>query len=94
MVIFGKLAEVVESYVKKGSLIYLEGKLATRKWQDKDGNDRYNTEITAHTMTMLGGKTDGGGEQRDFGSKQADTSEGGTPKQVSDDAPFDDEIHF
>lgn len=56
VVFFGKLAEVVEQYLKKGSQAYIEGRLQTRKWQDKDGNDRYSTEIVAHEMKMLGGK--------------------------------------
>ena len=53
---FGKLAEIVSEYVKKGSLIYIEGRLQTRKWQDKEGNDKYTTEIVADRMQMLGAK--------------------------------------
>ena len=53
---FGKLAEIVSEYVKKGSLIYVEGRLQTRKWQDKEGNDKYTTEIVADRMQMLGAK--------------------------------------
>ena len=56
VVIFGKLAEIAAEYLKKGSQAYFEGKLQTRKWQDKDGQDRYTTEIVAHQMQMLGGK--------------------------------------
>jgi single-strand DNA-binding protein len=56
---FDKLAEIVGQYLKKGSSIYLEGKLQTRKWKDKDGQDRYTTEIVGKEMTMLGGKKDG-----------------------------------
>ena len=56
---FGRLAEVAGEYLKKGSSVYLEGKLQTRKWQDKEGNDRYTTEIVANEMKMLGGKPDG-----------------------------------
>ena len=55
-VIFGKLAEIAAEYLKKGSQAYFEGKLQTRKWQDKDGQDRYTTEIVANQMQMLGGK--------------------------------------
>lgn len=55
---FGKLAEVAGQYLAKGSSVYLEGKLKTRKWQDKDGADRYTTEIIAHEMKMLGKKGD------------------------------------
>ena len=59
VVMFGKLAEIAGQYLKKGSAVYIEGKLQTRKWQDKDGKDRYTTEIIADEMKMLGG----GGEK-------------------------------
>ena len=52
------LAEVAEKWLKKGSSVYIEGKIKTRKWEDKEGNTRYNTEILADNMTMLGGKKD------------------------------------
>jgi single-strand DNA-binding protein len=57
---FGKLAEIAAEYLRKGSQVYIEGKLRTRKWQDKDGNDRWTTEIVADEMQMLGGR----GEQK------------------------------
>jgi len=60
---FGRLAEISGEYLKKGSQIYVEGKLRTRKWQDKDGNDRYSTEVIGDTMQMLG-RREGGGEPR------------------------------
>jgi single-strand DNA-binding protein len=53
--VYKRLAEVVGEYVKKGSQIYVEGKIQTRKWQDKEGKDRYTTEIIVHELTMLGG---------------------------------------
>jgi len=53
---FGKLAEIAGQYLKKGSQVYVEGKLRTRKWQDKEGQDRYTTEIIADTMQMLGSR--------------------------------------
>jgi single-strand DNA-binding protein len=59
VVFFRRLAEIAAEYLRKGSQVYIEGKLVTRKWQDKDGNDRYTTEIRANEMQMLGGK--GGG---------------------------------
>jgi single-strand DNA-binding protein len=59
VVLFGKLAEIAQQYLKKGALAFFQGKLKTRKWQDKDGSDRYTTEISAHEMKMLGGKSDG-----------------------------------
>jgi single-strand DNA-binding protein len=60
---FGRLAEIAGEYLKKGSQVYVEGSLRTRKWQDKDGQDRYSTEIRADEMKMLG-RREGGGEAR------------------------------
>ena len=59
--LFGRLAEVAAEYLKKGSQVYIEGSLRTRKWQDKQGNERYSTEIVANDMQMLGGRGGGGG---------------------------------
>ena len=56
---FGKLAEIAGQYLRKGSQVYIEGSLRTRKWTDKDGVERYTTEIRADTMKMLGSKSDG-----------------------------------
>lgn len=58
---FGKTAEICGQYLKKGSQVYVEGSLRTRKWQDKEGNDRYSTEIRGDRMQMLGGRGGGGG---------------------------------
>ena len=82
---FGRLAEIMAEYLRKGSQVYIEGKLRTRKWQDKDGNDRYTTEIIADQMQMLGGKQ----EQ----SKPAPSS---TPPAQTEPGPddFDDDISF
>ena len=55
LVVFGKLADVVTKYVKKGDKLYVEGSITTRKWEDKEGNTRYNTEIKVRELTMLGG---------------------------------------
>ena len=60
---FGRLAEIAGEYLKKGSQVYVEGRLRTRKWQDKEGQDRYTTEIVADTMQMLGSRA-GSGEPR------------------------------
>ncbi len=57
--LWGGLAGVAEKYLKKGNQVYIEGSLRTRKWQDKDGNDRYTTDIVGRTMKMLGGKDSG-----------------------------------
>jgi single-strand DNA-binding protein len=56
VVFFNKLAEIAGEYLKKGSQVYVEGRLRTRKWQDKDGQDKYTTEVTADAMQMLGGR--------------------------------------
>ena len=58
---FGRLAEIVSEYLKKGSSVYIEGRIRTRKWQAQDGTDRYSTEIVADQMQMLGGRGQGGG---------------------------------
>lgn len=58
---FGRLAEIVGEYLKKGSAVYIEGRLRTRKWQGQDGQDRYSTEIVADQMQMLGGRSGAGG---------------------------------
>lgn len=96
VVFFGRLAEIVGEYLKKGSQIYVEGRLQTRKWQDRDGNDKYTTEIVANDMQMLGGggggsRSSGGGmDQSRSGSSSGDTSR--EPVSSSDD--FDDDIPF
>ena len=77
---FGKLAEIVGEYLKKGSSIYLEGRLQTRKWQDKDGNDRYTTEIVADKMQMLGG---GGGNASGNGNRRESSESGGGYRESS-----------
>ena len=62
IVAFRRLAEIMGEYLRKGSQVYIEGKLQTRKWQDQQGNDRYTTEIVANEMQMLGGRTGGTGD--------------------------------
>lgn len=81
---FGKLAEICGEYLRKGALVYVEGKLGTRKWTDKEGVERYTTEITCDTMKMLGGRSDRS-EEKPQRSKPA----------AKNDEPFDDqEIPF
>lgn len=63
IIMFGKLAEIAGQYLKKGSSVFIEGRLQTRKWQDKNGQDRYTTEIIANEMKMLGGRGDQSGSQ-------------------------------
>ena len=67
---YDKLAEIIGEYVKKGSKLYLEGKLQTRKWQDQQGQDRYTTEIIVSEMQMLDGKPQQGGQQAPQGQQQ------------------------
>ncbi len=96
---FNRLAEIAAEYLRKGSQVYIEGKLRTRKWQGQDGNDRYTTEIIADEMQMLGGRGDGGGSYGGGSSKgggKGDRSQGGggsAPPQPGPD-DFDDDIPF
>ncbi len=60
LVFFGRLAEIAGEYLRKGSQVYVEGRIQTRKWQDQTGNDRYTTEIVVNEMTMLGGRAGSG----------------------------------
>jgi single-strand DNA-binding protein len=85
---FNRLAEIAAEYLRKGSQVYIEGKLRTRKWQDRDGNDRWTTEIVADEMQMLGGR--GGGGSAPMSSDRG--SSGGPPQGPPDD--FEDDIPF
>jgi len=92
---FGKLAEIAGQYLKKGSSVYIEGSLRTRKWQDKDGNDRSTTEIRADTMQMLGSRQGMGEAPMTRESAPAPVASGGAPKpapsglgDMEDDIPF------
>lgn len=88
VVIFGKLAEVAGEYLRKGSQVYIEGQLQTRKWQDQQGVDRYSTEVVVNiggTMQMLGGKkADGGSQQQGGGQNQ---NGWGQPQQPTHSGP-------
>jgi len=97
---FGRLAEIAAEYLRKGSQVYIEGKLRTRKWQDKEGKDRYTTEIVADEMQMLGSKGGGGaaagagagamgGAAAAGGSGRAAVNDSGAPP-----GDFDDDIPF
>ena len=88
VVFFGRLAEIAGEYLKKGSQVYIEGRLQTRKWEDRDGNERYTTEIVAADMQMLGGRGGGdtqGGSAPDFGETSSGSSSSG---DFDDDIPF------
>ena len=63
IILFGKTAEIAGQYLQKGSQVYIEGRLQTRKWQDQNGQDRYSTEIVANEMQFIGGKPEGQGQQ-------------------------------
>ena len=88
IVMFRRLAEVAGEYLRKGSQVYIEGKLKTRKWQDKNGNDRWTTEIEAREMQMLGSR---GGNAGAGAPAQASQSSGPAPAPAGD---FEDDIPF
>lgn len=90
--VFDKLAEICGVYLKQGSQVYIEGRLQTRKWQDKEGKDRYTTEIMADRMQMLGSK---GGEQRAPAAKSAaPAATGGASFDDLEEIPFADPYKF
>ena len=107
VVFFNRLAEIVEQYLTKGSQVYVEGRLQTRKWQDQNGQDKYTTEVVANEMQMLGGRGGGSGGG-DFQStapmdpQQAQNSASGSAKPAAQKTPatagpeinFDDDIPF
>jgi single-strand DNA-binding protein len=96
--LFGRLGEVAAEYLRKGSQVYIEGSLRTRKWQDKEGRDRYTTEIIANDMQMLGGRAGGGasggsaggggGEMRERAPSPEPAHAGAGPGDFDDDVPF------
>ncbi len=103
IVLFEKLGEIAAEYLRKGSQVYIEGSIRTRKWQDKEGKDRYSTEIIGRDMQMLGsrggaggGSSGGGSESRGGGearqSRPAAVEDRGAP--ASDEGGFDDDIPF
>ncbi|HUG98393.1 MAG TPA: single-stranded DNA-binding protein [Gammaproteobacteria bacterium] len=97
IVMFDRLAEVAREYLRKGSQVYIEGQIRTNKWQDKDGNDRYTTEIIGRDMQMLGGRPGSGapaaGREDDNRSSSSGggTTSGGAGRK---DEPFEDDIPF
>jgi single-strand DNA-binding protein len=103
VVFFNRLAEVVGEYLKKGSQVYVEGRLQTRKWQDQGGQDRYTTEVVASEMQMLGSRGAGGGGSSMGGGEDMGFDQ--TPRSAPKPAPtaaataaaaddFDDDIPF
>jgi single-strand DNA-binding protein len=99
--LFGRLGEIAAEYLRKGSQVFVEGKLRTRKWQDKQGGDRFTTEIIADNMQMLGGRA-GGGPDRSSGSgggsasapPRDDYDQSPTPAPAGGKDDFDDDIPF
>ncbi|MBT8137033.1 MAG: single-stranded DNA-binding protein [Gammaproteobacteria bacterium] len=107
VVFFSRLAEIAGEYLRKGSQVYVEGNLRTNKWQDRDGNDRYTTEVIAREMQMLGGRggsggsggySGGGGQsgggQSGGGQSGGSSSGGGGGGAPSKSQDFDDDIPF
>ena len=92
LVFFGKLAEIAGQYLKKGSQVYVEGRLRTRKWQDKDGQERQTTEIVVEEMKMLGGRQGMGEPSPSYGGDAAPSapSYGGAKPAAAKKASFDD----
>ena len=87
--LFGRQAELAGEYLKKGSQVYIEGRIQTSKYQDKDGNDRWSTEIVAREMTFLGGRGGGGG-----GDSQSASSASPPQRDSAPSGDFDDDIPF
>jgi single-strand DNA-binding protein len=101
--LFGRLAEVAGEYLRKGSQVYIEGSLRTRKWQDKQGNERYSTEIIGSDLQMLGGRGAGGGAGAAAGgAAEAGARSAGAPSHSEEPSgstsprsdEFDDDIPF
>tara|TARA_Y100000593_G_C4133052_1_gene248385 strand:+ start:178 stop:600 length:423 start_codon:yes stop_codon:yes gene_type:complete len=90
IVAFGKLAEICDKYLAKGSRIYISGGMRTRKWQDQSGQDRYTTEIVASNMQMLDSKQDGqqDGYQQQPTQPQQQSAAGAASSEFDDDIPF------
>jgi single-strand DNA-binding protein len=96
--LFGRLGEIAGEYLRKGSQVYIEGSLRTRKWQDKEGRDRYTTEVIANDMQMLGGRGGAGGGSAGGGTGSFEARErapvgepagaGASAEEFDDDIPF------
>ena len=90
LALFGKLAEIAGQYLRKGAQVYVEGRLRTRKWQDRDGHDRYSTEIVVNELQMLGGR---GSTSQAGPERPSPPAESRDPARRPD-MPFDDDIPF
>jgi single-strand DNA-binding protein len=94
IVMFDRLAEVAREYLRKGSQVYIEGQIRTNKWQDKDGNDRYTTEIIARDMQMLGGRPGAGAPAGGEDDYRQPPSGGRASGGARKEEPFEDDIPF
>ena len=94
VVFFNRLAEIVGEYLKKGSQVYIEGRLQTRKWQGQDGQDRYTTEIVANEMQMLGSRSGGGGDTSWNQQSNNAQSQQSSPPSAPPADDFDDDVPF
>jgi len=96
VVMFGKLAEIAQKYVTKGSAIYVSGKMTTRKWTNKEGVEQYTTEIRADQMQMLGGKEDGGSSRPASSERptQRPNTNQAQPAPAGSFGDFDDDLPF
>ncbi len=89
IVVWDKLAEICGEYLKKGSQVYLEGKIQTRSWEDRDGNKRYTTELVAFQMQMLSGREMSRGQDYDNSGKEESQGQSGQGNEPEDmDVPF------
>ncbi|MEO0617549.1 MAG: single-stranded DNA-binding protein, partial [Pseudomonadota bacterium] len=91
---FNRLAEIAAEYLRKGSQVYIEGKLRTRKWQDKEGRDRYTTEVIADEMQMLGGRGGAGSPMAGGGGGQQRPQSAPASQSAAAVNDFDDDIPF
>ena len=95
VVLWGRLAEIAGEYLAKGKTAYIEGRLQTRKWQDRDGRDRYSTEVVGERMQMLSGRGEGGGgPRREGGSRPAAGGDESPPSYEEPVFNADDDIPF
>ena len=88
VVFFNRLAEIAAQYLKKGSQVYVEGKLQTRKWEDKEGNERWTTEVVANQMEMLGDRMSGDTSNDNASSSQSSSDNDNPDIEFDDDIPF------
>jgi single-strand DNA-binding protein len=96
IVVWGRTAEMCNQYLSKGRTVYVEGRIQTREWEDKDGNKRYTTEVNAQTVNFIGPRSDGGGGGSSYAgrddsrttSPQADSPPASSGPPIDDDIPF------